>query len=167
MNLTIRRAEPADYEQVWRTYVSPGAQAGTLQLPHPSQELWRKRLAEFPQDDFLLVASVDGEIVGNAGLHHHPQLRRAHAMHLGMAVRDDHAGRGIGTALMKALTDIADGWLHVFRLELTVYADNERAIRIYRRFGFEVEGTHRAYALRDGRYVDALFMARLKPKPFP
>ena len=45
-----------------------------------------------------------------------------------------------------------------------VYADNERAIALYRKFGFEAEGTHRAYALRDGRYVDALAMARLRPK---
>ena len=53
----------------------------------------------------------------------------------------------------------------VLRLELTVYVDNARAIALYRKFGFEVEGTHRAYALRDGAYVDALCMARLHPNP--
>lgn len=52
----------------------------------------------------------------------------------------------------------------VFRLELTVFTDNERAIALYRKFGFEAEGTHRAYALRDGRYADVLAMARLRPK---
>ena len=41
----------------------------------------------------------------------------------------------------------------------------ERAIALYRKFGFETEGTHRCYALRAGRYVDAYAMARLKPKP--
>jgi len=58
----------------------------------------------------------------------------------------------------------ADGWLNVFRLEPTVFADNERAIAPYRKFGFEAGGTHRAYALRDGRFVDTLAMARLRPK---
>ena len=39
----------------------------------------------------------------------------------------------------------------VLRIELTVYTDNAAAIALYRKFGFEIEGTHRAYALRDGR----------------
>jgi putative acetyltransferase len=53
----------------------------------------------------------------------------------------------------------------VLRIELTVYDDNARAIALYRKFGFEIEGRHRGYALRDGRYVDALTMARLHPAP--
>jgi putative acetyltransferase len=160
----VRRAEPGDYESIWRTFQDEEAYAGTLQLPFASKELWRKRLAEFPEDDFFLVACIGGEIVGNAGLHRFRQQRRAHAMHLGMAVQTRFHGRGVGSALMAAMVDLADNWLHVFRLELTAYADNAAAIALYRKFGFEVEGTHRAYALRDGRYVDALFMARVRPK---
>ena len=163
--ITIRRAEPADFEQVWRIYFEPGAYGGTLQLPLPSKELWRKRLAETPESDFMLVACIGDEIVGNAGLHAMRQQRRAHAMHLGLAVRDDRTGRGVGSALLEAIVGIADGWLPAFRLELTVYTDNAAAIALYRKFGFEIEGTHKAYALRDGRYVDAHCMARIKPKP--
>jgi putative acetyltransferase len=66
---------------------------------------------------------------------------------------------------MAALCDYADRWAGVLRIELTVYADNDVAIRLYRKFGFEVEGTSRSYALRDGVFVDALAMARLHPKP--
>jgi putative acetyltransferase len=46
-----------------------------------------------------------------------------------------------------------------------VFTDNARAIALYQRFGFRVEGTYRAYALRDGVYADALAMARLHPNP--
>jgi putative acetyltransferase len=66
---------------------------------------------------------------------------------------------------MQALCDYADRWLGLRRIELQVYADNARAIALYRRFGFEHEGTHRAYALRDGQLVDSLSMARLVPAP--
>ena len=167
MDITIRRAEPDDFPHFQRVYESPEAFAGTLQLPHPSKEMWRKRLAEFPETDVMLVACVDGEVIGNAGLNHVRGLRRAHAMAIGIAVRDDFAGRGVGSALLAEIVAIADGWLNVFRLELTVYSDNARALALYRKFGFEVEGTHRAYALRDGRYVDATCMARIRPKPMP
>ena len=63
------------------------------------------------------------------------------------------------------MCDCADRWMGVLRLELIVYADNDGAIALYRNFGFEVEGRHRGYALRDGRYVDAFSMARLHPSP--
>ena len=84
---------------------------------------------------------------------------------LGIGVRSSHWGRGIGTALMSALTEAADRWLNIQRIELTVFTDNARAIALYRRFGFVVEGTHRAFALRDGAYADVHAMARLHPNP--
>jgi len=121
----------------------------------------------FPgKQDLLLVAEVNGELVGQAGLH--PAgvaIRRRHAMYLGISVASTAQRQGIGTALMTALCDYADNWLACLRIELTVYTDNEIAQRLYRNFGFEVEGTLRAYALRDGVYVDAYSMARLHPNP--
>ena len=147
-----------------RIFEDESAYSGTLQLPYPSPESWRKRLAEPTEGDFILVACVGDQVVGNAGLHHFPRARRSHAMHLGMTVRDDFQGRGVGSALMQALVDLADGWLNVTRLELTVFTDNAHAIALYKKFGFVVEGTHKAYALRDGRYADAHFMARIRPK---
>lgn len=168
MEIRIRRAEPEDHESVWRILADPDTFPGTLQLPHPSREMWRKRFAEHSESDYILVACVDGEIVGHAGLHPVAKSpRRSHAMSLGITVRRDFQGRGVGGALLKAILDLADNWLNVFRVELTVYTDNERALALYRRFGFEVEGTHRAYALRAGRYVDSHSMARLRPKPAP
>ncbi|MGE4051090.1 MAG: GNAT family N-acetyltransferase, partial [Piscinibacter sp.] len=68
-------------------------------------------------------------------------------------------------ALMAAMCDYADRWAGALRLELTVFTDNAPAIALYRKFGFEIEGTHRAYALRDGRYDDVYAMARLHPNP--
>jgi putative acetyltransferase len=47
-------------------------------------------------------------------------------------------------------------------LDLRVYVDNAPAIALYEKFGFEIEGTHRCFAYRDGEYVDAHVMARLR-----
>ena len=79
-----------------------------------------------------------------------------------MAVRDDWQGKGVGSALMEAALDLADNWLNLTRLELTVFADNVPAIRLYEKFGFTAEGTLRQYALRDGQYQDCLIMARIR-----
>jgi putative acetyltransferase len=132
-------------------------------LPLQSAEAWRKRLSEPPDGLILLVACVDGEVVGNLGLEtfsNRPRVR--HAGTIGMAVRDDWQGKGVGTSLMKAVLDLADNWLNLSRIELQVYADNSAAVALYKRFGFEIEGTHRCYAFRDGEYVDAYSMARLR-----
>ena len=68
----------------------------------------------------------------------------------------------IGTALLKELVDLAENWVGVTRIELTVYTDNAAAIALYEKLGFVIEGTSRNYALRNGEYVDVYQMARLK-----
>ena len=75
----------------------------------------------------MLVAESDGLVVGNLTLWQEPNPRRRHVAGLGMAVRDDWAGRGVGSALMAAAIDLADNWLGLTRLELTVWSDNEAA----------------------------------------
>jgi L-phenylalanine/L-methionine N-acetyltransferase len=160
---TIRRAEPADYQAVFKIFSGAQAISGTLQLPFPSAEVWRKRLAEPPEGMFSLLACVENEAVGQLGLHTFPNNpRRRHVGQIGMAVRDDWQGRGAGTALMQAAVELADGWLNLSRLELEVFIDNEAAIRLYKKFGFAVEGTLVRFAYRDGQYVDTYFMARLR-----
>jgi L-phenylalanine/L-methionine N-acetyltransferase len=162
MNLTIRRAEPNDYEAIAKIFTFPKVIWGTLQIPYPSLEQWRKKVAEPPEGFYSLVACVDSEVVGQIGLHTSPNRpRRRHAGEIGMMVRDDWQGKGIGTALMQAAVDFADKWLNLSRLELDVFFDNEPAIKLYEKFGFQVEGTQIGYAFRDGQYVDTLKMARV------
>jgi len=163
--VTVRRAQVGDAEAIHAMFASPKAMAGTLQLPYPSLDVWRKRLADTATDDFILVAEVAGEVVGNLGLHPASKSpRRRHAALIGMSVRDDWQGRGVGTALLAAAVDLAENWLNCTRLELTVYTDNAAALELYRRFGFALEGTLRAYAFRGGRFIDAYTMARLSPR---
>ena len=163
--ITIRRAEPDDYEGLTRVTECKGVIAGTQQLPYPSRELWRKRLTEATPDNYTLVAVVDGEIVGNIGLHLNTQrIARRHVGGIGMGVHDDWQGKGVGTALMVAVVDLADNWLNILRLELEVITTNEPALRLYRKFGFENEGTLKMWGFRDGKYVDVYSMARFRPE---
>lgn len=163
MTITIRRTEPSDYEAVQHIFASHKAVWGTLQLPFPSADQWRKRLAEPPAGLFGLVACAEKEVIGQLDLYTFPHKpRRRHVGQIGMAVRDDRQGQGIGTALMKAAIDLADKWLNLTRLELEVFVDNASAIRLYEKFSFSIEGTLVDFAFRDGQYVDVYIMARLR-----
>ncbi len=163
MEIKIRHAEPEDYRALQEVYAQPKAFRGTLQLPFPSVEMWRKRLVEKPKGLYMLVACVDNEIVGSLGLSivsNSP--RRRHVGELWMAVHDKWQGKGVGTSLMAVAVDLADQWLNIERLELTVYTDNEPAITLYKNFGFKIEGTHQNFAFCEGEYIDAHSMARIK-----
>lgn len=162
--LQIRQVEPDDYSAIQEMFSSEKVYEGTLQLPYPSRDLWRRRLAEPAEGTYNLVAVVNERVVGMMSVHTFPNRpRRRHAGGIAITVHADWQGKGVGTALMRAGIDLADNWLNLTRLELEVYADNEPAIRLYERFGFELEGTLRQYAFRNGQYIDSLTMARLRP----
>lgn len=160
-DIVVRAMEPADIPAVTEVLGQPRAVWGTLQPPFVSVEARQKRHAETGPGDAGLVAVLDGRVIGSIGLHRDRPHRRSHVASLGMAVHDAYAGRGAGSALLAAVIDLAERWWNIKRLELNVYADNTRAIALYERFGFQREGLHRAYAWRDGAYVDSLSMARL------
>jgi len=164
MEIVVRHAEPDDHEAIHRILSGPLAISGTLQLPFQSVEAVRKRFFEAREGLYHLVACVEGEVVGHLGLETSPtRWRRRHVGYIGMAVRDDLQGRGVGTALVEAALDLADNWLGLTRIELQVYTDNAAGVALYEKLGFEIEGTHRSYAFRDGEYADAYSMARLRP----
>lgn len=163
--IVVRHAEPGDADAIWRIFSAPQAIAGTLQLPFPSLERTRKRVADLPDGVYRLVACADDDVVGSLGLSIPANPRRRHVGQIGMAVRDDWQGKGVGTALITAALDLADNWLNLRRVELEVYTDNAAGIALYRKFGFRIEGTHRAFAFRNGQYIDAHAMARVRAEP--
>ncbi len=163
-NIHIRRATPDDAEAFQRLFDFPRVLWGTLQVPFMSVESRRKRLTDVAEGTYPLAAVIDGQVVGQLTLHttQSSSPRRRHAGAFGMAVRDDYHGRGVGTALMVALIELADNWLNLHRLELEVFVDNEAAIHLYQKFGFVIEGRLVDFAFRDGEYADVFVMGRIR-----
>lgn len=163
-DLTIRAVRPGDFEEVAALASLPRYRWGTLRLPYPSPEDTRKWIEgkSSSPGDVSLVVVYEGKIVGNGGFGRY-QGRRSHAAMLGMGIHDDCRGRGVGSHLLREILVLADDWHDLKRVELTVYTDNAPAIALYERNGFTIEGTHKAFAYREGVFVDAYAMARLKP----
>ncbi len=115
--------------------------------------------------DFVFVAETkvgfDSLVIGCASLAIRPQLRERHRADFGIMVHRDYQRKGVGKALMEKLIDLADNWLLIKRIDLTVLADNHGAIALYKRMGFEIEATLRCAVVKHGRYADELLMARL------
>lgn len=160
-SVTIRAVRLSDAAG-WNAIANmPLYRHGTLRPPFQRVEMVEKWFAGLGPDTTAIVAELSGELVGTGSLQQYAG-RRAHAASIGMGVRDDCHGRGIGSKLLAALVDTADNWLNLHRVELTVFADNAAAIALYRKFGFEQEGLLRDYAFRDGHFADVLTMARLR-----
>ena len=105
----------------------------------------------------LWVLEDGGQVVGNAGV----QEAGPGVLSLGMTILPEARGRGGGRALLEVIAEHARvSGAH--KLELDVWPDNARAVRLYASAGFEVEGLRRAhYRRRDGSLRSALLMARL------
>ncbi|SDT00799.1 GNAT family N-acetyltransferase [Pseudomonas granadensis] len=161
-SIHLERSNESHLEGITALYNDPAVARQVLQMPFQSVEVWRQRLQADNPRALKLVALHQSVVVGSLGLEAYSPMRRAHAGSFGMGVAVAWQGKGVGSKLLAAALDVADNWMNLHRVELTVYADNEAAIGVYRKFGFETEGLFRDYAVRDGQWVDTLSMARLR-----
>jgi ribosomal protein S18 acetylase RimI-like enzyme len=108
----------------------------------------------------LLLAEEDGRPVGFLEATGGAFRRSRHVVHLVIGVLKEHAGRGIGSALMAE----TERWARergIRRLELTVQTHNRTARALYEKMGFAVEGTRKDAMRIEGSYVDEYYMAKL------
>jgi RimJ/RimL family protein N-acetyltransferase len=113
------------------------------------------------ENSTVLVADTGGRLAGYLDARGGPYRRNRHSAYVVIGVRSAGAGRGVSSALLRELIAWA-GKHDVHRLELTAMSHNGRAIVLYRRRGFEFEGTRRHSVRVDGACVDELAMARLQ-----
>lgn len=113
----------------------------------------------------FVAATADGAIVGWCDIHSPPfnPVREGfeHVGVLGMGLDADWRGRGLGDRLLTAALIAAEA-LRIERVELDVFAGNERARHLYIRHGFVVEGVRRRARKLDGRHEDVIVMGRIK-----
>ena len=104
------------------------------------------------------VAIADNTVVGWCDIRRQSRDTRVHCGTLGMGILPAYRDKGLGGRLMRQTLDAArQCGLH--RVELSVHADNARAIALYEKIGFVHEGRGRDAVLIDGRYIDSLNMA--------
>ncbi|WP_054309794.1 GNAT family N-acetyltransferase [Mesorhizobium sp. 1M-11] len=106
------------------------------------------------------VAVVQDEVVGWCDISRHERPVHAHRGTLGMGIIPAYRGHGLGQQLIETTLEEARRQ-GIVRVELSAYADNARAIALYRKVGFVQEGVERDAACIDGRYLDMVIMATI------
>lgn len=162
IEIQIRAMNAADWPALHELWSEPGVYRDTLQIPFQSEDEVKKKIEHPPEGIIRLVAEVDGRVIGASALHRNHRPRMRHMAGCGVSVHPDYWNKGVGSALMAAVVDLADNWLDLKRIELEVFVDNAAAIHLYEKFGFVIEGTKRKYAFREGEYVDTHVMARVR-----
>jgi [ribosomal protein S18]-alanine N-acetyltransferase len=156
--MTIRRAGPDDAAAIARqmkVFVDEGGRLAT-ESDTTLEQLTERFRESFGKGNISIVAEEDGEIVGGIGVN--PSGIGGVAW-LGMSIVAEHRGRGLGRELPDTAIEAAReaGYR---KLELEVFPENARAIALYLRAGFEIEGLKRDhYPRRDGSIRSALLMA--------
>lgn len=109
----------------------------------------------------FIVAEVDGQLVATCGLEGRTRKRLRHTANIAIAVKKEYWGKGIARKLMET----AISWAKendISRVTLEVDTVNYRAISLYTKLGFEVEGTFKNdKRLADGSFVNGYAMALL------
>jgi RimJ/RimL family protein N-acetyltransferase len=135
--------------------LEPGERTTTAE-----EETERLRGAAEQGNPLVLVAEADGQLVGYLSLEFGQYRRVRHSGYIVVGILQAYTGRGIGTGLFQLMEARArEAGLH--RLELTVMTHNQAGVALYRKMGFQIEGTKRHSLQVNGTYVDEHYMAKL------
>jgi RimJ/RimL family protein N-acetyltransferase len=111
-------------------------------------------------NQMIFVAEDERQLVGFLGAYGGNFRRNRHSAYIVIGIRQSFAGQGIGKQLFEALEKWAvDHDLH--RLELTVMCHNERAIRLYQKMGYKIEGVKQDSLWINGEFVNEYYMAKI------
>jgi RimJ/RimL family protein N-acetyltransferase len=111
------------------------------------------------ENSIFLLAELEGEIIANLNCRGGSRQATKHAVTLGMSVSKAWRNRGVGSMLLQHAIDWVRETPFVSRIELNVFVENTAAIRLYSKFGFQIEGLRRNSIFRDGNYHDDYLMA--------
>ncbi|HEY8890210.1 MAG TPA: GNAT family N-acetyltransferase [Clostridium sp.] len=162
MDFTIREATINDSLELYNIRQMPKVMENILSYKDEPKNRIKTLIESKGTNDYWYVSEFEERVIGLIILKVHGNPRKCHVGCITIMVNSDFHSKGVGSMLMKHVMNLADNELNLKRLELSVFKDNERGIGLYKKFGFEVEGSIRMSALRNEVYADEYAMARIK-----
>jgi putative acetyltransferase len=161
--LVVRPARPGDAEafvELWKAVAAERRFIRTERVDR-SVRYYRRRFFRrtWGDDQATLVAVHGDQVVGHLHVAREDSPVTRHVASLGMTVASDWRGKGVGSALMAEAIRWARS-VGVEKLALSVYPDNEAALALYRKFGFQEEGRLTGHSKKSIGYRDEIVMGR-------
>lgn len=165
--INYRKAQVSDAEKIVDFYNFVGGETSYLSFEKDEYPMNAKeqedeiRSLEDKKASIMLLAVHGDEIVGIATIHSSSKIKARHDGELGIVVAKKYQGQGIGTELIRRLIEWAKGNGVTTRISLDTRADNVKAVELYMKFGFIIEGCRRNATLLDGIYYDLYVMGMM------
>jgi ribosomal protein S18 acetylase RimI-like enzyme len=165
-SLIIREARLEDAEAILSVVKEVAAEENLILLDKGEYDL-RSEIrhiltAKSTGKTLILVAEVDGKVVGVGEVKVGVFKKNSHTAELGLAVTKAFRGLGVGKALMDEMLSRAEK-SGVEKVWLSVFSTNDAAIALYRKFGFIIEGIRKMQFKIGNTYADELLMAKFLP----
>lgn len=164
MGFRIREALPSDAEQILLNAKICGGETDNLSYGKEGfsytleqEETFLKNLLK-SHNQILFVAEVDNKIVGTASYTTSNVNRLAHRGSIGLCVQKKFWNQGIATSFMEHLIKFGKEEAEAKIISLGVRSDNQVAIHLYKKFGFEKIGTFEGYYEIDNELIDVDYM---------
>ncbi len=163
--ILLRPLEPRDTDDLWRDLHDPESRRLTgTHRTFTYQEIAAYCAPRATQIDRITLAITDpsdGAFYGEVVLNDHDEPNRSAGLRIDLSA--GARGRGLGTAALRLVLAHAFGPLQLHRVALEVFAFNSRAIHVYEKVGFRLEGRMRDALWWEGTPHDTLLMAILAP----
>ncbi len=167
--LIVREAVQNDAKALVELVTAYGNDADMIPLekgefvPTIKQEEEWIRSFSIPPNSLLMLAEIEGRIVGNIDITGSHRRKLFHTASLGISVRKEFQGQGIGKELLMAALSWCTNNEFLELIWLQVYEDNEIARKMYEAAGFEVSGKQAEFFHeKRGRVGNVLMTAYLK-----
>lgn len=160
MSIIIEKAQPQDAKEILEFLKITGGETDNLTfgsegipISVEAEEKYIESLLN-SNSSVMLAAKKDGKIVGTASFQGFERERMKHRGEIAVSVLKSEWGQGIGKMLMETVIKFAKETAKAEIISLEVRSDNERAIGLYKKFGFEKIGEYKGFFKINGKYID-------------
>ncbi|CQR56090.1 GNAT family N-acetyltransferase [Paenibacillus riograndensis] len=168
MKVTIRELVPEDAAELISLQYRLDEESAFMLLEPGERQTGIKQAEDMirsfasAENSALIGAAASGRLAGFLSVRGGSARRNRHSAYIVTGILKEFQGMGLGSALFKELEKWAKE-TGIIRLELTIMVHNERALALYTKNGFEIEGIKKKSLKVEGNWVDEYYMSRIFP----